>query len=79
MQRFVYKQLTDWKSKSEKKPLILNVARQVGKTYILKKFGNNEYSKMAYVALDRNLNARTIFEKSTDAKSIIIALSAICN
>ena len=38
MQRDIYKQLLDWKEKESRKPLILNGARQVGKTYILRKF-----------------------------------------
>lgn len=77
MERAVYKQLTSWKNSQERKPLILNGARQVGKTYILKEFGNKEYGKMAFFSLDRNAKARSVFEKSQDAKSIILSLSAI--
>lgn len=77
MERAVYKQLTLWKNSQERKPLILNGARQVGKTYILKEFGNKEYGKMAFFSLDRNAKARSVFEKSQDAKSIILSLSAI--
>lgn len=77
MERAVYKQLTLWKNSRERKPLILNGARQVGKTYILKEFGNKEYGKMAFFSLDRNAKARSVFEKSQDAKSIILSLSAI--
>jgi len=77
MQRIVYQKLISWKNNQNRKPLILNGARQVGKTYILREFGEKEYTKMVYIPLDRNANARNVFEKSTDTKSILLALSAI--
>lgn len=77
MKRTVYDQLTQWKNSQGRKPLILNGARQVGKTYILKEFGTKEYGKMAFFSLDRNIKARSVFEKSQDVKSIILSLSAI--
>lgn len=78
MKRTIYQQLGAWKKSSDRKPLILNGARQVGKTYILKEFGSKEYSKMAFFSLDRDAKARSVFEKNTDPKLIILALSAIC-
>lgn len=42
MEREIYKKLIEWKNKQGRKPLILNGARQVGKTYILQQFGQNE-------------------------------------
>ena len=78
MKRTIYKQLDTWKNSANRKPLILNGARQVGKTYILKEFGSREYSKMAYISLDRDAKARSVFERNTDPKLIILALSAIC-
>lgn len=77
MQRTAYQQLTDWKNNPNRKPLILNGARQVGKTYLLREFGEKEYAKFVYLPLDRNANARSVFEKSTDTHSILLALSAI--
>lgn len=77
MRRVVYQQLNEWKSSTNRKPLILNGARQVGKTYIIKEFGRYEYKKTAYISLDRNDKARSVFEKDTNPESIILALSAI--
>ena len=77
MQRDIYKQLLDWKEKESRKPLILNGARQVGKTYILRKFGEQEYQKFAFFSLDRNLKVREVFEKGESTADIIMALSAI--
>ena len=49
MGRNVIKQLLAWKQKKNRKPLIVNGARQVGKTYILRKFGTKYYQNLAYV------------------------------
>ena len=54
MKRNVLSKLIDWKNKKNRKPLILNGARQVGKTYILREFGSQCYEKMAYVNCDKN-------------------------
>jgi uncharacterized protein len=44
MKRDIYNKLLEWKSTPRRKPLLLKGARQVGKTYILQKFGEREYS-----------------------------------
>lgn len=51
MQRDIYKQLLRWKNKKTRKPLILNGARQVGKTYILREFGEKNIRKSHSSAL----------------------------
>jgi len=48
MKRFVFSKLNQWKSKKERKPLILKGTRQVGKTYILKRFGEKAFDKFHY-------------------------------
>jgi predicted AAA+ superfamily ATPase len=48
MKRDFYTRLLEWKQSQDRKPLILKGARQVGKTYILKEFGKNEYTDTAY-------------------------------
>ena len=52
MKRLAYNKLIEWKNKVDRKPLIINGARQVGKTWILKEFGANEYSSVAYINCD---------------------------
>jgi len=55
MKRDICKQLVSWKQSSSRKPLVLKGARQVGKTYILKKLGKGEYgSKEAPVHRSKN-------------------------
>ena len=52
MKRLAYNELLEWKNKADRKPLIMNGARQVGKTWLLKEFGANEYSNIAYINCD---------------------------
>ena len=49
MKREIYQHLIEWKESPTRKPLILYGARQVGKTYILKEFGKNEFGNMVYI------------------------------
>ena len=77
MERIVYKQLLKWKNSNNRKPLIINGARQVGKTWLLKEFGTKEYKNIAYVSLDKNSDAADVFERDFDIDRIIRQLSAI--
>ena len=52
MERTVLQELASWKNEEDRKPLILNGARQVGKTWILHEFAKKEYNKEAYVIAD---------------------------
>lgn len=47
MERFILQDLIAWKNRSDRKPLILLEARQIGKTYILKEFGRREFENVA--------------------------------
>lgn len=76
MKREVYSKLLEWQSHIGHKPLVLDGARQVGKTYILKEFGGKEYKNFSYVNLDKDAVARTIFEPDHDIQRIIRTLSA---
>lgn len=76
MKREIYAKLLEWKSRKDHKPLVLDGARQVGKTYILKEFGNNEYKTLSYVNLDKDAVAKSIFEPDHDISRIIRTLSA---
>ena len=76
MKREVYTKLLEWKSRRDHKPLVLDGARQVGKTYILKEFGSREYKDFSYVNLDKDAVAKSIFEPDHDIPRIIRTLSA---
>lgn len=77
MKRDILEKLVEWKNNDHRKPLILNGARQVGKTYILKEFGAKEYSKVAFLSLDRDRKAVEIFEKGGSTTDMLVALSAV--
>lgn len=79
MKRTILKQLLDWKDSCTRKPLILNGARQVGKTYILNVFGQTYYKNVAYVNLDKDKQAAAIWEQDFDVKRILLSLSALLN
>ncbi len=76
MERAIYQQLKEWKNSPTRKPLILEGARQVGKTYILKEFGSQEYDNLVYINCDNNDKISTIFS-DYDIPRIIRSLSAI--
>lgn len=77
MNRKIMKKLIEWKNNKERKPLILRGARQVGKTYILKEFGNNNYKGVAYFNFDHDTELYNLFENTKDPKRIIEQLAFI--
>lgn len=77
MEREVYNQLINWKIGPQRKPLILNGARQVGKTWLLHEFASREYKKVAAFSLDRHVEARGVFERGGDIQQILRGLSAL--
>ena len=76
MKRLLYNKLVEWKRSETRKPLILNGARQVGKTYLLREFGTNEYDSVAYISFDSNDRASEIFNGDFNVQRILIELSA---
>lgn len=77
MKRNVLNELVEWKRSNNRKPLIINGARQVGKTYILQEFGRLYYKSIAYVNCDRNKLLNQIFAPDYDITRIIRSLSAL--
>ncbi|WP_370790028.1 ATP-binding protein [Leyella stercorea] len=76
MERSIYSSLKKWKDSPTRKPLILQGARQVGKTYILKEFGAREYSEVVYINCDDNNDMQNMFV-DYDVDRIIRSMSAI--
>ncbi len=76
MYRAVIEDLIQWKQSANRKPLILQGARQVGKTYILKEFGRSEYAKTVHISFDRDEKARQFFNEGGGAGRLIRLLSA---
>ena len=77
MERLVLQQLIEWKNRRNRKPLILNGARQVGKTWILREFARREYKKEAYLLCRKNDLAEQIFKQDFDVDRILRSLRAL--
>lgn len=71
MRRYIKEQLIEWKNRKDKKPLILKGARQVGKTYILKEFGQEQYENVAYFNFDHDEALKELFVTTKDPKRIL--------
>ena len=76
MKRKIYSKLLEWKTSARRKPLILQGARQVGKSWILKEFGKNEYKNVAYISCDNEPLAKALF-KDYDTDRILRSIEAI--
>jgi len=80
MKRKIEEQLLMWKSKTGKRmPLIVNGARQVGKTYTLQEFGLKYYKNMVYVNLEVNLAVASYFHGNIEPERIIHFLESYAN
>jgi len=77
IKRRVLQGLIDWKIKKDRKPLVLQGARQVGKTWLLKYFGNNYFDDIAYFNFDRQGELKQFFETTKDPKRIIQNLALV--
>ncbi len=75
MKRDIYQLLQEWKESERRKPLVLNGARQVGKTYALKHFGKTSYEKMAYLNFEKDEKLKQYFDGTLDPKQLIKILS----
>jgi len=74
MQRQAYQFLLKWKSSPNRKPLIIQGARQVGKTWIMKEFGRREFHQTAYFNFESSPELSMIFKHGFDTKRIIASL-----
>lgn len=79
MKRKIMEQLLSWKNQTKRKPLILMGARQVGKTFVLKKFGEQEYTNTLYLNFENNPQLCKLFDASLAPKVILRALSIEMN
>ena len=71
MKRKIYSDLVEWKNKSNRMPLIVNGARQVGKTYILQEFGRREFDGCVIVNLETDKALASKFEENLTPSHLI--------
>jgi len=77
LNRKVFQDLNDWKDSPDRKPLILQGARQVGKTWLLKKFGATCFADTAYFNFDQQNEIKQFFQVTKDPKRILENLSLV--
>lgn len=77
MERKIVNLLEKWKERSDKMPLILNGARQVGKTYSALSFGKSHYKNTVYFNMEDSQVLAAIFERDLEPERIIRELSAL--
>ncbi|MBD5248314.1 MAG: ATP-binding protein [Barnesiella sp.] len=77
MRRKLYKQLLRWKESGNRKPLLLLGARQVGKTWLMKEFGRNEYENIVYINCDEEPLTRNLFTVDYDINRLLLSFQAI--
>lgn len=76
MERLIYSKLQEWKNRNDHKPLVLEGARQVGKTYILQQFGEKEFENLVYVNCEHNEVVRLLFALDFNIDRILRGLEA---
>lgn len=74
MERDLFIKLEKWKSKKKRKPLIIQGARQVGKTWIMKEFGARYFKDTVYINFDNNEKIKAVFDEDYDIPRIISAI-----
>lgn len=79
MKRNAIQELIKWKNNEERKPLVLRGARQVGKTWLMKEFGQNYYAHYVYFNFDEEDELKSIFEGNKNPHRTIELLSLIAN
>ena len=77
LKRNAIQELVAWKSGEDRKPMVLKGARQVGKTWLMKEFGQNYYDSYVYFNFDEEDELKSIFEANKNPQRIIELLSLI--
>src|SRR6185503_3399954 len=77
IKRSIQKKLVAWKQAPDRKPLILQGARQVGKTWLLKHFGAFEFDTVAYFNFEEQPDLKQFFQNTKDVSRIIQNLSLV--
>ena len=74
MYRTALEKLKKWKDSKNRKPLIIEGARQVGKTWLMKEFGKTEYQDTVYVNFDSNAQMQELFSADLNVERIVTGL-----
>lgn len=77
LKRKVYDRLLSWKNSPSKRALLVTGARQIGKTYIIRKFAEEQYESVVELNFILDPDAKSIFERTDSAKDIMLRLSLV--
>lgn len=75
MERDLYAELVEWKTSSRRKPLLVRGARQTGKTFLLRQFGDREYERVVYCDFEEDPALDGFFRRDLDPHRIVAELS----
>ncbi|MBC2888232.1 ATP-binding protein [Gordonibacter massiliensis] len=75
MERLFMERLSGWKNKKDRKPFVLEGARQAGKTWLVKEFGKRYFEKTAYISLQNNERMERLFTGDMSPQRLVPALS----
>lgn len=75
MKRYAMRELAAWKDRPNRKPLIIKGARQVGKTWLMREFGRQFFSKVAYVTFYNNQRMKRVFDDDYDVQRIMMNIN----
>ena len=74
MYRTAIEKLLKWKQNKHRKPMIIEGARQVGKTWLMKEFGQQAYADTVYINFDSNSRMAELFASDLDTERLIMGL-----
>ena len=77
MKRNAISDLAKWKNSPSRKPLVIRGARQVGKTWLMREFGQNYYDSFVYLNFAEEDELKSIFETNKNPHRILELLSLI--
>ena len=77
MKRLIEQKLKRWKKSKRRKPLILQGARQVGKTWLVRSFAEKNYTNFVMIDFEKNPNYGIIFDKDLDVTRIMAEIELI--
>lgn len=78
MERYILKILLEWKDSKRRKPLVVEGARQVGKTWAIKEFGKRYYDNLAYINFEESRHLQGLFQQDYDISRILRAIRTQC-
>lgn len=76
LERKIYSDLLSWKNAVNKKPLVIKGLRQTGKTFIVKKFAEENYPNVIYLDFRKNRELRSVFDRSFIVNDLISQITA---